>query len=205
MSGEMLLTALLECTDSSPCRQAMVTQIIIDGFKFLPILSETARQNELIDNVEPIWDSITVPGNSFVYCVQCRDSLFTSTEDGCTFQMNPNSSVNPEHLSYFRFVGRIMGDSGWVNGFVLDAHFTGSFYKHMAAWSKGIKPTESDMEAIGPDHHKNHMILKHNLDDISHEPTFSIEDFSFGGQDIVDLIPNGGRKRQVCEFAICDY
>jgi hypothetical protein len=62
------------------------------------------------------------------------------------------------------------------------------------------------MEAIGPDHHKNHMILKHNLDDISsHEPTFSIEDFSFGGQDIIDLIPNGGRKRQVCEFAICDY
>jgi hypothetical protein len=44
------------------------------------------------------------------------------------------------------------------------------------------------MEAIGPDHHKNHMILKHNLDDISHEPTFSIEDFSFGGQDIIDLI-----------------
>jgi hypothetical protein len=36
-------------------------------------------------------------------------ALFTSTEDGCTFQPNPNSNINPDHLSYFRFVGRIVG------------------------------------------------------------------------------------------------
>jgi E3 ubiquitin-protein ligase HUWE1 len=48
------------------------------------------------------------------------------------------------------------------------------------------------MEAIDPDYYKNlQMILEHNLDDIGLELTFSIEDFSFGRRDIIDLIPNG--------------
>jgi len=57
-------------------------------------------------------------------------ALFTSTEDGCTFQPNPNSNINPDHLSYFRFVGRIVGKAV-ADGFLLDAHFTRSLYKHM--------------------------------------------------------------------------
>jgi hypothetical protein len=57
-------------------------------------------------------------------------ALFTSTEDGCTFQPNQNSSINPDHLSYFRFVGRIVGKAV-ADGFLLDAHFTRSLYKHM--------------------------------------------------------------------------
>jgi len=57
-------------------------------------------------------------------------ALFTSTEDGCTFQPNPNSSINPDHLSFFRVVGRIVGKA-LVDGFLMDAHFTRSLYKHM--------------------------------------------------------------------------
>ena len=57
-------------------------------------------------------------------------ALFTSTEDGCTFQPNPYSNINPEHLSYFHFVGRIVGKA-LADGFLLDAHFTRSLYKHM--------------------------------------------------------------------------
>ena len=57
-------------------------------------------------------------------------ALFTSTEDGCTFQPNPNSSINPEHLRYFHFVGRIVGKA-LADGYLLDAHFTRSLYKHM--------------------------------------------------------------------------
>ena len=57
-------------------------------------------------------------------------ALFTSTEDGCTFQPNPHSGINSEHLEYFRFVGRIVGKA-LADGFLLDAHFTRSLYKHM--------------------------------------------------------------------------
>lgn len=57
-------------------------------------------------------------------------ALFTSTEDGCTFQPNQHSTINPDHLDYFRFVGRIVGKAV-ADGFLLDAHFTRSLYKHM--------------------------------------------------------------------------
>ena len=72
-------------------------------------------------------------------------ALFTSTEDGCTFQPNPNSYINPEHLNYFRFVGKVIGKAV-ADGFLLDAHFTRSLYKHML----GANPTHQDMEAIDP-------------------------------------------------------
>jgi E3 ubiquitin-protein ligase HUWE1 len=57
-------------------------------------------------------------------------ALFMSTEDGCTFQPNPNSSINLDDLNYFRFVGRIVGKAV-TDGYLLDAHFTRSLYKHM--------------------------------------------------------------------------
>mmetsp|Transcript_15059 Transcript_15059/g.17314 ORF Transcript_15059/g.17314 Transcript_15059/m.17314 type:complete len:1644 (+) Transcript_15059:440-5371(+) len=114
-------------------------------------------------------------------------ALFTSTEDGCTFQPNQNSSINPDHLSYFRFVGRIVGKAV-ADGFLLDAHFTRSLYKHML----GLEPTHHDMEAIDPDYYKNlKMILEYSLADIGLELTFSIDDHSFGRSQIIDLIENG--------------
>ena len=66
-------------------------------------------------------------------------ALFMSTEDGCTFQPNPNSNINLDHLRYFRFVGRIVGKAV-VDGFLLDAHFTRSLYKHML----GIKASSNN-------------------------------------------------------------
>lgn len=114
-------------------------------------------------------------------------ALFMSTEDGCTFQPNPNSSINPDDLRYLKFVGRIVGKAV-VDGFLLDAHFTRSLYKHML----GLKPTHKDMEAIDPDYYKNlQLILEHNLEDIGLELTFSTEDHSFGRSQTIDLIPSG--------------
>jgi E3 ubiquitin-protein ligase HUWE1 len=114
-------------------------------------------------------------------------ALFTSTEDGCTFQPNQNSSINPDHLSYFRFVGRIVGKAV-SDGFLLDAHFTRSLYKHML----GMRPTYHDMEAIDPDYYRNlKTILEYNLSDLGLDLNFSIEDHSFGRSQTIDLITNG--------------
>lgn len=121
-------------------------------------------------------------------------ALFTSTEDGCTFQPNPNSSINPDHLSYFRFVGRVVGKAV-SDGYLLDAHFTRSLYKHML----GAKLTYHDMEAIDPDYYRNlKMILEYNLADLGLDLNFSIEDHSFGGSRTFDLVP-GGRSTPVTE------
>jgi E3 ubiquitin-protein ligase HUWE1 len=127
-------------------------------------------------------------------------ALFTSTEDGSTFQPNPNSSINPDHLSYFRFVGRIVGKAV-SDGFLLDAHFTRSLYKHML----GIKPTHHDMEAIDPDYYKNlKTILEYNLGDLGLDLTFSIEDHSFGRSQTLDLVENG-RNVPVTEENKAEY
>mmetsp|Transcript_14411 Transcript_14411/g.17071 ORF Transcript_14411/g.17071 Transcript_14411/m.17071 type:complete len:2242 (-) Transcript_14411:200-6925(-) len=121
-------------------------------------------------------------------------ALFTSTEDGCTFQPNTHSNINPDHLSYFRFVGRIVGKAV-VDGFLLDAHFTRSLYKHML----GVKPTHHDMQAIDPDYYKNlKMMLEYNLEDIGLDLTLSTEDHSFGRSRTIDLIKNG-RNTKVTE------
>lgn len=127
-------------------------------------------------------------------------ALFTSTEDGCTFQPNANSNINPDHLSYFRFVGRIVGKAV-ADGFLLDAHFTRSLYKHML----GLKPTHHDMEAIDPDYYRNlKTILEYKLEDIGLDLTFSIEDHSFGRNQVIDLKENG-RNIAVTEESKAEY
>jgi E3 ubiquitin-protein ligase HUWE1 len=75
-----------------------------------------------------------------------------------------------------------------ADGFLLDAHFTRSFYKHML----GIPVTVQDMEGVDPEYFKNlKQILEHNLDDIGLELTFSAESHEFGVEKTIDLIPDG--------------
>ena len=44
------------------------------------------------------------------------------------FQINTDSAINPDHLSYFHFVGRIMGIA-MFHGHYIDGGFTMPFYK----------------------------------------------------------------------------
>ena len=57
-------------------------------------------------------------------------ALFIPAAHGYAFQPSPFSSVNQEHLRYFKFVGRVVGKA-LFDGHLLDAHFTKAFYKHM--------------------------------------------------------------------------
>lgn len=72
-----------------------------------------------------------------------------SAENGQTFQPRENSWLNPDHLRYFKFVGSVVGKA-LHDGFLLDAHFTRSFYKHIL----GVPVTYDDMEAIDPQHYR---------------------------------------------------
>ncbi|CAK4122100.1 unnamed protein product [Aphanomyces euteiches] len=114
-------------------------------------------------------------------------ALFTSAADSPTFQPNPLSFVNKDHLSYFEFVGKVIGKA-IADGQLLDAHFTRSFYKHILQ----LPLSYSDMEAIDPEYYRNlHSILDNPIEDLGLELTFSIEHSNFGKLDVVDLIPNG--------------
>ena len=51
-----------------------------------------------------------------------------SASDNYTLQINPNSGINPNHLNYFRFVGRVVGMAIFHQKYI-DAFFISAFYK----------------------------------------------------------------------------
>lgn len=96
--------------------------------------------------------------------------LFTTVGNDSTFQPNPNSVYQTEHLSYFKFVGRVVGKA-LLDGQLLDVHFTRSFYKHIL----GVKVTYHDIEAIDPDYYKNlKWMLENDISDVL-DLTFSVD------------------------------
>lgn len=120
--------------------------------------------------------------------------LFTTVGNDSTFQPNPNSVYQTEHLSYFKFVGRVVSyliiadlfsqllvpvnqfpiffqvGKALFDGQLLDVHFTRSFYKHIL----GVKVTYHDIEAIDPAYYKN---LKWTLEVCVHSKMSSYAPF----------------------------
>jgi E3 ubiquitin-protein ligase HUWE1 len=114
-------------------------------------------------------------------------ALFISTGDNVTFQPNPQSFINPDHLDVFKFVGRIIGKA-ICDGFLLDAHFTRSFYKHIL----GLPVSPHDLEAFDPEYHKTlQQILTTPLEDLCLDLVFAADCNDFGKVDVVDLVPDG--------------
>uniref|UniRef100_A0AAY4D3S4 E3 ubiquitin-protein ligase HACE1 n=1 Tax=Denticeps clupeoides TaxID=299321 RepID=A0AAY4D3S4_9TELE len=121
-------------------------------------------------------------------------ALFTQSADGTTFQPNSNSSVNPDHLNYFRFAGQILGLALYHRQLV-NIYFTRSFYKHIL----GIPVNYQDVSSIDPEYAKNlQWILDNDISDLGLELTFSVETDVFGAMEEVPIKP-GGTSIQVTQ------
>ncbi|XP_065656940.1 E3 ubiquitin-protein ligase HUWE1 isoform X2 [Hydra vulgaris] len=115
-------------------------------------------------------------------------ALFTNSQgEKSTYLPNQHSHCNPNHLSYFKFAGRIVAKAIYDNK-LLDCYFTRSFYKHILG-----KPVHySDMEAEDYSFYQGLVyLLEHDIDDLGYELTFSAEVQVFGMNEIHDLKPNG--------------
>jgi len=113
-----------------------------------------------------------------------------AANNGSVFQPNRNSFYNPEHLEYFKFVGRFVGKAIY-DGCLLDAYFTRSFYKHMLS----VAPSYHDIESIDPDYYRNlKWMLENNIDGVL-DLTFSAEMDQLGHRQIIDLVPEGRKIR----------
>eukprot|EP00899_Mesostigma_viride_P004970 jgi/Mesvir1/14474/Mv05181-RA.1 len=119
-----------------------------------------------------------------------NNALFVCVNQA-TYQPNPNSHYHPEHLDYFKFVGRVVAKALYDNQ-LLDMYFTRSFYKHIL----GSRITYHDVEAIDPEYYKNiKWMLENDITDVL-DLTFTVEadeqeKILFGTSKIVDLKPNG--------------
>lgn len=123
-----------------------------------------------------------------------------SREDIYTLEVNPNSSINPDHISYFYFVGRIVG-MAIFHGHYIDAGFTLPFYKQIL----GRKCNVEDMESVDPDFYKSmKWILENDVSSIFEDQTFTIDHDSFGRHCELELLP-GGKEQKVTEDNKKDY
>ena len=119
-----------------------------------------------------------------------------------TFQPNPNSGANPEHLEYFRFIGLVIGKA-LIDGQLLDAHFTRPIYKHML----GMAVSYHDLEAIEPEYYKSLcLLLSSPLKDLGVEDSmyFSADSQAYGESVVVDLM-EGGRSIVVSDHNKAEY
>lgn len=70
--------------------------------------------------------------------------------DKQTYQPNQASAINPDHLLYFKFVGRIIGKAIY-DGRLMDAHFARSLYRQLLG-----KPVDyRDVEWVDPEYYKS--------------------------------------------------
>ncbi|XP_018573416.1 E3 ubiquitin-protein ligase Nedd-4 isoform X4 [Anoplophora glabripennis] len=109
-----------------------------------------------------------------------------SAMDNYTLQINPFSGVcNEEHLSYFKFIGRVAGMAVY-HGKLLDAFFIRPFYKMMLSKSIDLK----DMESVDSEYYKSLLWIKEN-DPSDLGLTFSVDEESFGHTSVHELIEGG--------------
>uniref|UniRef100_A0A8C4NBE9 HECT-type E3 ubiquitin transferase n=1 Tax=Eptatretus burgeri TaxID=7764 RepID=A0A8C4NBE9_EPTBU len=109
-----------------------------------------------------------------------------SATDNYTLQINPNSGLcNEEHLSYFKFIGRVAGMAVF-HGKLLDGFFIRPFYKMMLQKTIVLK----DMESVDGEYYNSLMwILENDPTDL--DLRFCIDEDLFGQTHQIELKPNG--------------
>jgi len=103
-----------------------------------------------------------------------------------TLEINPDSGINPDHLSYFHFVGRIVGIAVF-HGHYLDGGFTMPFYKQMLS-----KPYElEDLESVDQELCRSlGWMLENDITNVIYQ-SFAVEKSSFGSINSFELKPDG--------------
>lgn len=115
-------------------------------------------------------------------------ALFTTSPgDRVTYMINSASHCNTNHLTYFKFVGRVIAKAIYDNK-LLDCYFTRSFYKHILG--KPVKYT--DMESEDYSFYQGLVfLLEHDVKELGYELTFSVEVREFGVTEVRELKNNG--------------
>ncbi|KAI0237295.1 E3 ubiquitin-protein ligase NEDD4 [Lamellibrachia satsuma] len=122
-----------------------------------------------------------------------------SAIDDYTLQINSLSGLaNEEHLSYFKFIGRVVGMAIY-HGKLVDAYFIRPFYKMML----GKHIILSDMESVDPEYANSMQWILENDPDCL-DLYFAVDEKGFGRMQQYELIP-GGENVKVSEANKKEY
>ncbi|XP_064640128.1 E3 ubiquitin-protein ligase Su(dx)-like [Lineus longissimus] len=111
-----------------------------------------------------------------------------------SLQINPASSVNPDHLMYFRFIGRFIA-MALYHGKFIDSGFTLPFYKRMLNKKLMIK----DIETIDSEFYNSLIWIKDNDIEECGLELFFCQDFEVLGKIEQHELKPGGADIQVTE------
>ncbi|KAH3774569.1 E3 ubiquitin-protein ligase Su(dx)-like isoform X2 [Dreissena polymorpha] len=104
-----------------------------------------------------------------------------------SLQINPASGINPDHLVYFRFIGRFIA-MALYHGKFIDSGFTLPFYKRMLNKKLILK----DLESIDSEFYSSLVWIKDNdIEECGLELTFSADFETLGKITQHDLKENG--------------
>ena len=116
-------------------------------------------------------------------------ALFIPAVHGYAYQPSPFSTVNIEHLNYFKFIGKMFGRV-LLDGNLMDAHFTRSFYKHMT----GTPLSYLDLEDYDSEYFRTiKWTLENDIENLDFDFTYERE--IFGVKQLINLKPNGSKIR----------
>ncbi|KAI4901758.1 hypothetical protein NFI96_001045 [Prochilodus magdalenae] len=102
-------------------------------------------------------------------------------------QINPASTINPDHLSYFCFIGRFIA-MALFHGKFIDTGFSLPFYKRMLNKKLLLK----DLESIDPEFYNSLIWIRdNNIEECSLEMYFSVDMEILGKITSHDLKPDG--------------
>ncbi|XP_066159164.1 E3 ubiquitin-protein ligase Su(dx) [Euwallacea fornicatus] len=117
-----------------------------------------------------------------------------ANKNNYSLQINPASYVNPEHLTYFKFIGRFIAMALYHGRFIYSG-FTMPFYKRML----GKKLVMKDIESIDPEFYNSLVWIKENIiDECGLELYFSV-DFEVLGQVVHHELKDNGDSERVTE------
>ncbi|XP_062872237.1 itchy E3 ubiquitin protein ligase b isoform X2 [Trichomycterus rosablanca] len=111
---------------------------------------------------------------------------YAGKENYC-LQINPASSINPDHLKYFRFIGRFIA-MALFHGKLIDTGFSLPFYKHILN-----KPlTLNDLESMDPEFYNSLIWIRdNNLEECGLEMFFAVDKDILGDVTTHQLKPDG--------------
>ncbi|XP_072540904.1 itchy E3 ubiquitin protein ligase a [Salminus brasiliensis] len=109
-------------------------------------------------------------------------------KDNYCLQINPASSINPDHLKYFKFIGRFIA-MALFHGKFIDTGFSLPFYKRILNKPLALK----DLESIDPEFYNSLIWIKeNNLEECGLEMYFSVDKEILGEVTTHELKPDGG-------------
>ncbi len=117
-------------------------------------------------------------------------ALFKKSAHGNTYQPDPKSVIEPNHLNYFKFIGRIIGKA-LLDGQYLECYFTRALYKTLV----GQTLTIQDMQDYDAEMYKGLLWVRDN--DATALDCYFTYTVDYFGQPMTKELVEGGKTLKV--------